>query len=1133
MCILQLDVPRSATVTIEEEQYGTQRQIEIRQMSPGEIRAVCIRIEFQDGRQEERRVLIEGGRLVRLAFAEPGASRPELALQRGHSSSIECVALSADGRHMLTGSMFMAILWDATTGTELRTFQGNRWLNSLAISPDGLQVLTAYGASNAQGLYTTITLSDAVTGKKLSTFQMGELFRCATFSPDGRHVLTVSDDEPVVLWDALTGEKLRAFREPISHVLSVALNPSGQELFISHRDKAVTRWDVATGKKVGTLHTTQPVHSIMASPDGRQLLTGGGHPLEESAEVILWDAVTGRELRTFHGHTSYVTSVALSLNGRQVITGSADNTAIVWNAATGEKLHTYSGHKSGVRFVAFSPDDRQILTVAGRRFLWWDATTGKKLRSFCQSIDSVLSVAFSPNGKKVIIGSHNNTAVLWDLASGRVLHTLPLPATYVSRVAFNRDGTQVLTACWDNDKVVTLWDPATGRKLRQISQAGGDEAAQYGILNSVAISPDGRQILTAGGDFSQKAAEIILWDVRTAKKLRSFEQRKSIVKCVAFSPDGRHFLSGSGDYFETVAEVILRDARTGKTVLTFEQDGGFVKSAAFSPDSRKVLSAGGGDLILWDAATGQELRRFEGHAGWVSSVAFSPDGQQVLTGSSDETGRLWGADTGRELRRFEGHTASVESVAFSPDGQQVLTGSLDGTSRLWDVPTGEELVRMISFDEGKDWLAVTPEGLFDGSGGGREKAMFRVGGVTVVPLDRFFRDFYHPGLLAEIWQGKRPMPDKELGRDPAPEVQILLRDPVRRDSNRVTIDVAMTDRGGGMKEPWLFHNGLRTGQPQHVRKDGKTLQCSFIVSLVEGENRIEVQSASEDGSWESESAVFTIPFEGELPAPELRVLAIGINEYKSGDNLEGCVAGVRAMIKLLEDHAADQYAKVHVYPDEAGLCDADATRQGIDDAIADIAKEANPQDTLVVYVAGHGWTIGQKYYLLPHEYQQAQGQTINEAVREWGLPIDELGSRLSQVPALKRVLIFDTCMSGSVAKSERSPFEFRGAVERFARSQGIFTLAASAEDANAFEHPMTGNMGILTFTLLAGIGAVEDEHDLLDGAAIKPNGEVDVLEWFRFAEEHVPRLVEHLQSQKDYHTEMRGREPSFALLRTE
>ena len=100
--------------------------------------------------------------------------------------------------------------------------------------------------------------------------------------------------------------------------------------------------------------------------------------------------------------------------------------------------------------------------------------------------------------------------------------------------------------------------------------------------------------------------------------------------------------------------------------------------------------------------------------------------------------------------------------------------------------------------------------------------------------------------------------------------------------------------------------------------------------------------------------------------------------------------------------------------------------------------------------------------------------------------------------------------------------------------KGIFTLAASAEDAAAFEHPMTGDIGILTFTLLAGMGAVEDKHNLLGGARVEaenPNDQVDVLDWFHFAEKHVPRLAEKLAGQKDYHIEMRGREPDFPLLR--
>jgi len=190
---------------------------------------------------------------------------------------------------------------------------------------------------------------------------------------------------------------------------------------------------------------------------------------------------TGRQLRRFEGHTSWVISVAFSPDGRQVLTGSgsilfSDGTARLWDAQTGRELRRFKGHTGWVLSVAFSPDGRQVLTGSvDKTARLWDAQTGHELRRFEGHTGSVESVAFSPDGRQVLTGSSDGTARLWDAQSGRLIAAFCLFqgggwATLTSE-AFVYDGQESTKAILL--KCLRLVDPQTGQE-RPLAEADFD-----------------------------------------------------------------------------------------------------------------------------------------------------------------------------------------------------------------------------------------------------------------------------------------------------------------------------------------------------------------------------------------------------------------------------------------------------------------------------------------------------------------------------------------------------------------------------------------------------------------------------------------------------------------------------------
>ncbi|MCE9532578.1 MAG: caspase family protein [Planctomycetes bacterium] len=557
-------------------------------------------------------------------------------------------------------------------------------------------------------------------------------------SPDGKLVITRGQ-----LWDVASGRQIRTFAghgpgavttdgdEPWFWIASVAFSPDGTRLLTGGDDQTARLWDVVTGKELlllkwpvedkGGFSMMERVKTVGFSADGKLIVTGSG----DTARI--WNAATGKELFKLKGHSGSIISASFSPDGKQIFTGSEDQTGRLWDAVAGKELFKLEGYQNGVR-GAFSADGKQILTTDGLgASRLWDASNGKEIKSLTSngfapprppadptgkgdgggfSGSPARDVAFSSNGKEILYVDSDGVSFL-DATSGKRLRRIEDRDACGQAAALSKDGKYVLTSggVLNDGGVVTLWDAATKQKVREFKGYEG--------LWAPIASADGKLMLTFDQTWNSGPIARV-WDVAAGRELRQFkgphEQGNANEVCSAgFSLDGRKLFAVSGNAGQREGHLTqIWDLTTGRELCRLK---GFTSpaEAVFSPDGEQILtvSAQGTftdgrpslgressdkDARLWNANTGEEIRQFNGHTEGITALAFSPDGKQIATGSSDKTTRVWDAANGKQLWSMEGHASRITSISFSADGKRVITGSIDHTARIWDAAKGEELL---------------------------------------------------------------------------------------------------------------------------------------------------------------------------------------------------------------------------------------------------------------------------------------------------------------------------------------------------------------------------------------------------------------------------------------------------------
>lgn len=611
-------------------------------------------------------------------------SRRLLKSVEAHKKSVTAVAVSSDGKLMLTGGDDRAVkLWDVESGSLIREFSAEHKtpVTRAALSADGSRALTCG--------YKTAIVWDTARGAPVSSHPSVHegWITSAWLSEAGDRILTAGWDGVAKVWDTQTGE---VFGKLADCYGSAWFSPDGKTAVSGHLDNTVKVWKADGGSIIQTINTHPGPMAL--SSDSDFLITA-----DMDNTLKLWEVATGRLRKVLVGHTENVTSVTFAGDGLLVLSSSYDGTVRLWDAKTGRLLRTFEGHAGPVNCVRSAASGSVAVSCGWDGTVkTWSLTSPLPYRApmaLCriQASETVLSAGVDYENRLIeareALGRGDMKTVTGKIHAAR------------SQKGYSR-----------GSEAVELWGSLYTRLPRKGLNGGWEGVVMTGhedSVTSVSISQDGGRVLSGGLDRTLR-----LWSPSSGSLIKTLRGHTDRVNAVDMSGDGALAVSGSGDW-----TVRLWDVEAGESLTAMEGHAGPVNAVALSGDGAFAVSGGGdGIVILWGVSSGRRARKFVGHAGSVNGVAVTRDARMIISGGDDKDLRLWETITGDQICVMSGHLRPVHTVCFNHDGSRAISGSVDGEIRLWDTATGECLKVMSDGSDPVNSLSFTVDGAYAFSG---------------------------------------------------------------------------------------------------------------------------------------------------------------------------------------------------------------------------------------------------------------------------------------------------------------------------------------------------------------------------------------------------------------------------------
>ena len=1052
------------------------------------------------------------------------AQSPEIFVQLGHSFDIKSVFFTSDGNYLVSGAEDKAIkIWEAATGREIKTLRQSDKMTAFAFSPDNQKILAADEKGN-------LHLWDITTGKSLGKFAGKSPGGVATISisPDGRHAVS-THYRALAYWDMVKKKQIFVLdREEqgfskgyVSHIKTAAFLSGSNRIAMgievvdkNDKTRAVSMeiYDVKKRKTVKNYEVLKgdlQVNSFAVSPDEKYFFMAvavakSGGAIDSTGKLLVVDFQNGKIVKELSFKDTFY-NVAFSPRGNYAAAASHGE-VIVYETGNWNEVKKIGGARMP---LAFSPDGQSLLYGNGSETSYYgervykegldlvDLKSWQRVRRFSGNVDFVTSGKFLTQDREII--SPHWLVLYWDREKGALSKSLTLKDSLNRKVtvangnAFSSGGKHAIVG---NDYGSYICD-LPGGQMRKIMDKP---------LAMVDFASDNKSIL-----FSTYDRKIVLWDIENNRSVRQFadwgNKAKLYIHFNKLSRDGQYVVAVFEDYERQEEDqklIVVWDAQTGRQIneIKFKSS---IFSLVLSPDAKHILTGefsgtdDSHDIVVRGLSNGKIIKRFKGHKDIISALAFSPEGKFILSGSWDQNIILWDAGSGKKIKTFSGHAGFIQSLDFSINLGNFVSTSRDGTIRLWNIATGREIAQFITFTDG-EWIVITPEGYFNASRNGAKHLNVRLGN-KVFSIDSLYEKFFNPVYVASVLQGKKAegLADVRKGIQSPPDIRIVSPQPnAQFNTDTITIKVSAKDTGGGIDEIRLYHNGKALGDDQRGVKivgTGAEKTRDFTVTLVDGLNTFRAVGFSSD---RTESNPYEIVVQLAAPSKDvsLYVFAVGVNKYKNPAlNLNYAVPDAKGIAGFFRQKG-QLFKQVNIIE----IYDEEATKDGILAKLKELEK-TNPQDAVLLYLAGHGESVKDVWYFIPHELTYPERE---EHVQTKGISSAELAAAMKNIPAQKILMLVDACKSGAVLVAFRG-FEDRKALSQLSRSTGTHVVAASTKDQFAAEVKDLGH-GVFTYTLLEG----------LKGKAAGGGDTVTVRKLMGYIEEQLPEITKKYKQEAQF-----------------